>query len=432
VRRALAVMALVLAAALAGAVGTAVAEKAPAGQGPVWVIEMAETVNPGSADYLADGLERAARDDAVCAIIVLDTPGGLVESMRAMVKAILAAPMPVVVYVAPSGARAASAGAFLVMAAPMAAMAPATNLGAAHPVAAGGKEIEGAMADKAVADLTAMMKSLAQRRGRPVEPAAAMVTESASYSAEKAKELGLVEEVAPELGDLLGALEGKTAATAAGPRAIAAAGKALHFHQPGLRHRLLSLLASPNLAYLLMMIGLMGLYFELSNPGAVLPGVVGGLALILALFAMSALPVSYTGLALIGLSVVLFITEIYVTSYGLLSLAGAASLILGSLMLFDSDSELFRVSLAVMLPVVAGVLAFFLTVTWLAMRAQLRKASTGHEGLVGMKAVAAGPAKVRVMGELWHAAAPRELAPGEEVVITKVEGLKLTVEPEGD
>jgi membrane-bound serine protease (ClpP class) len=316
------------------------------------------------------------------------------------------------------------------LAAPVAAMAPATNLGAAHPVGAGGKDIQGAMADKAVADLSAMIASLAKRRGRPVEPATKMVAESASYDSGRARELGLVDLVAPELGALLTALQGKAVETAAGRRSIRTEGKAITFHRPGLRHQLLSLLANPNLAYILLMIGLMGLYFELSHPGTILPGVVGGLSLILALFAMSTLPVSWTGLALIGMAVVLFVAEIYVASGGLLALAGAASLVLGSVMLFETEQSLVELSLWVMVPTVAGVTAFFGAVTWLAMRAQISRATTGAEGLVGMAAVAVDAGRVRVMGELWRARAPRPLEPGEKVRITAVDGLELAVEPQ--
>ncbi len=421
---------VLLAAGMAAAPAPAGEGPRPAvGRGPVFVITLKGTVNPGSADFLEAGLEAAAQADAACVVIQLDTPGGLVESMRAMVRAILASPVPVVVFVAPSGAHAASAGAFLVLAAPVAAMAPATNLGAAHPVGAGGEDIKGAMAGKAVADLEALISGLAKRRGRNPGPAARMVTDSASYDAGRAKELGLVDMVARDLGALLAALEGRVVQTASGPARIVTKGRALRFLEPGLRHKVLSLLASPNLAYILLMIGLMGLYFELSNPGAVLPGVVGGLALILALFAMSVLPVSYTGLALIGLSVVLFISEIYVVSGGVLATGGAVALVLGSLMLFKSDDELLRVSLSVLIPTLAGVVAFFGGVTWLAMRAQLRKASTGAEGLVGEKGVVVAPGKVRVMGELWRARSAGGLRPGQEIVVKAVEGLELMVEP---
>ncbi|MFZ5586294.1 MAG: NfeD family protein [Thermodesulfobacteriota bacterium] len=399
------------------------------GAGPVWVIELKDSVNPGSARYLADALAKAAEAEAALAVIQLDTPGGLVESMRAMVQAILAAPLPVAVYVAPSGARAASAGAFLVLAAPLAAMAPATQVGAAHPVGAGGQEIKGAMADKVTQDLMAMARGLAQRRGRPPEIAERMVSQSLSLEAGQALKEGLIDAMASDLGSLLGQLEGVTAATVAGPRVVSSRGRTLVFHAPNWRDRLLSALANPNLAYILLMIGLAGLYFELSHPGAIFPGVVGGLALILAFFAMSTLPVSYAGLALIGLSVVLFIAEIKVVSGGLLGLAGAAALILGSIMLFDSPGQLTALSLAVLLPTLTAVIAFFGGVTWLAAKAQRARSVTGAEGLIGQRAVALDSGRVRVLGEIWRAKAAAPFAAGQELVVTKVDGLILGVEP---
>jgi membrane-bound serine protease (ClpP class) len=402
---------------------------APAGSGPVWVITLANSINPGSAEILAEGLKQAAQDDAACVVLMIDTPGGLERSMRAMVRAVLASPVPVVCYVAPSGARAASAGAFLVLAGAVAAMAPATNLGAAHPVGPGGSEIKGPMADKVVNDLVALATSLAKRRGRDPAAAARMVTDSASYDAAQARRLGLVDVVARDLGTLLKALEGRMVETSAGPRRITSQGRALHYYQPDWRLRLLAFLASPDLAYILLMIGLMGLYFELSQPGAIFPGVIGGICLILALFAMSTLPVSYTGLALIGLGVVLFVLEIKVASAGLLSLGGAVCLVLGSVMLFESDQEMIRVSLNVLVPTVGGVVAFFAVVTWLAVRAQLRQAITGREGLVGAKGVMVASDRVRVMGELWRAKSHVPLEAGQEVKVLAVEGLELTVAP---
>ncbi len=426
--------ALLLAAALLLAGGALAAGQKPAmtGAGPVWVIRLHDSINPGSAHFLERGLKEAAAADSCLVVLELDTPGGLVDSMRGMVRAILASPVPVCVYVAPAGARAASAGAFLVLAGQVAAMSPASNLGAAHPVASGGGDIKGAMAEKAVQDLSAMIASLAEQRGRDPNLARSMVTGSKSFDAGQAKEMGLVDLIAPDLGSLLKALQGRVVTTAAGRRTIATAGRNLHYLQPSARDKLISLLANPNLAYILMMIGLMGLYFELSNPGAIFPGVIGGMALILALFAMSTLPVSYTGLALIGLSVVLFIAEIKVTSHGLLSLAGAASLVLGSVMLFDDPSRLIVVSLTVLVPTVATVVAFFVAVTWLAMRAQLSRSSTGSEGLVGRSGVMVAQGKARVLGELWRVKGPEDLAPGEPVLVRKVEGLTLWVErPQG-
>lgn len=397
--------------------------------GPVWIIELKDSVNPGSARFLVEGLRRAAAERASLVVVQLDTPGGLVESMREMVQAILASPAPVAVYVAPSGARAASAGAFLVLAAQVAAMAPATQVGAAHPVGGGGEEIKGAMGDKVVQDLSAMARGLAQKRGRDPELAQRMVSESLSLEAGEALKKGMIDLMASDLGSLLGQLEGVSVQTESGPRVISTQGRHLVFHGPDWRDRLLSFLASPNLAYILLMIGLAGLYFELSHPGTIFPGVVGGLCLILAFFAMSSLPVSYAGLALILLSLVLFFLEIKVASGGLLGLGGALALILGSIMLFDQPGQLTAISLTVLIPTLAAFLAFFGGVTWLAARAQLARARTGAEGLIGEKGVVLGPGRVRVLGEIWRARGVGDLSPGREVVVRAVDGLTLSVEP---
>ncbi|MCB2227392.1 MAG: nodulation protein NfeD [Desulfarculaceae bacterium] len=423
------IMSIILAALILAA---PVALAAPEGQGQVWVLELSDTINPGSADYLLEGLKEAAGASAALVVIRLDTPGGLVSSMREMVKAIMSSPVPVVVYTAPAGARATSAGAFLMLSAPIAAMAPATHLGAAHPVGAGGKEIKGAMGDKAVSDLKALAVSLAKQRGRDPKLAGEMVTKSVSFDATKAKELGLVDVIANDLGELLAMLQGRKVAVAGGEKVVDTKGKTIHFVQPGWREKLLSLLGSPNLAYILLMIGLAGIYFELSHPGTIFPGVVGGLALILAFFAMSALPVSYAGLALIGLAVVLFFAEIKITSYGLLSLAGAASLVLGSVMLFRTGEAVVAVSLAVLVPTALCVILFFGGVAYLAGKAQLAKGVTGLEGLVGARAEVVDDTRVRVLGELWRYRGPSGLAPGQEVTITAAHGLEVEVAPLGD
>lgn len=399
------------------------------GQGQVWVIELSDTINPGSSQFLVDGLEQAAVADASLVVIRLDTPGGLVTSMREMVKAILACPVPVVVYVAPAGARATSAGAFIMLAAPLTAMAPATHVGAAHPVGGQGEDIKGIMGEKAVSDLSALAMSLAKRRGRDPKLAEEMVVKSTSFDAMKAKELGLADIVARDLGALLAALQGRKVATVAGEKVIDTKGQTIYFHRPGWRDKLLSLLASPNLAYILLMIGLAGLYFELSHPGAVFPGVVGGLALILAFFAMSTLPVSYAGLALIGLAVVLFFAEIKITSYGLLSLGGAVSLILGSVMLFKSGEKVVAISLTVLVPTALAMILFFGGVAYLAGKAQLAKSVTGREGLLGTAGVVVDAGRVRLLGELWRYESNEPLEPGQKVEVTGVRGLEVQVRP---
>jgi membrane-bound serine protease (ClpP class) len=401
------------------------------GDGPVWVINLADTINPGSEQFLIQSLDKAEKENACLVVIKVDTPGGLADSMRRMVQAIIKARVPVAVFVAPAGARATSAGAFLVLAGHVSAMAPATHLGAASPVGAGGSDIKGTMADKAKSDLGALITSLAKRRGVDPLLAKEMVTEARSFDAIKAKEAGLVDLLARDLDALLKALEGRTVATGLGKVTIRTKGKGVKIHEPGLRDKILSALANPNLAYILLMIGLGGLYFELSHPGAILPGVVGALCLILAFFALSALPVSFAGMALIGLSVVLFIAEINITSYGLLSVAGAISLLLGSLMLFETDQagQLIGISLSVLIPTVTATILFFATIAYLAGKAQLVKSITGMEGLIGETGVVIGSGKVRVMGEIWRASGADGLDPGGKVKVLGHEGLDLRVAP---
>lgn len=401
------------------------------GQGPVWIVPLADTVNPGSADYLDRSLISAQAADASLVVIMIDTPGGLVTSMREMVRAILACPVPVAVYVAPGGARATSAGAFLVLAGHVSAMAPATHLGAATPVSGAGQDIQGDMGKKAVSDLSALAASLAKKRGIKAKLATEMVTEARSFDSVEALKLGLVDMVAADLNELLVKLEGKKVQTGAGLKTISTVGHRLHFAGPTWRDKLLSLLASPNLAYILMMIGLAGLYFELSHPGTIFPGVVGAGSLILAFFAMSSLPISYAGLALILLAVVLFIAEIKVTSYGLLSVGGAICLVLGSVMLFDNEEQLVQLSLSVMAPVLVAVIAFFAALAYLAGKAQLTKSVTGSEGLVGLYGDVVGGGWVRVNGELWKAPGSEKYGKGARIVVRGHQGMELSVEPAG-
>ena len=285
------------------------------------------------------------------------------------------------------------------------------------------------MGKKVKSDLAALMKSIAKQRKRNVDLAVKMVTEAESLDAGQAIKDGLVDFMARDLGGLLKAVEGKVVPTSGGQRLISSKGRAIHFHQAGVRDKLLSALANPNFAYILLMIGMAGLYFELSHPGTIFPGVVGALSLILAFFAMSALPVSYAGLALIGLAVVLFIAEIKITSYGMLSLGGAVSLILGSVMLFESEGELMAVSLSVLAPVAAATIGFFAGVAFLAGRAQLSKKQTGMEGLVGQKGVVFDQRRIKVMGEIWRAHGLEEMQAGDEVEVVKSRGLEVFVKP---
>ncbi len=398
----------------------------PAQSAAVWVVQLSDTINPGSAQYLQNALEGAARQNAPLIIIALNTPGGLVDSMRQMVQAIMSSPVPVVVYVSPAGAHAASAGAFIMLAAPVAAMAPATNVGAAHPVSGSGGNVEGHMADKITNDLAALVASLAKQHGRNSELAMSLVTESKSLDAHEALQQGLCDIVAKDLGDLLAQLEGRKVKLSSGEKLLSSQGHAIYFHQPSMRDNLLSMLANPSLAYILFMIGLAGIYFELTNPGAIFPGVVGGLCLIIALFAMSTLSVSVTGLLLIGLALLLFVLELKVASHGLLSIGGVVALFLGSFMLFNTDDLGLGLSWKVMLPTLLLISGFFFAVAFLAGRAQLARPVTGAEALLGASATVIGPGLVRVMGEIWHADTTN-LNTGDAAQVEAVKGLTLTL-----
>jgi membrane-bound serine protease (ClpP class) len=349
-----------------------------------------------------------------------------------MTEAMLAASTPVIVWVAPEGAQAASAGFFLLMAADFAAMSPSTNTGAAHPVGGAGENIEGVMGEKVEHDAAATIRALAARRGRDVAKAEAAVRESHSFTATEARDARLIDVVAADLPALIAALDGRELEKPEGARrTLKLAGATLERQEMSGFRRLLSALIHPNIAYLLMSIGFLGLYFEFSHPGAIFPGVAGGICLLLGLYALSILPVSYAGIGLILLAVVLFIAEIKVTSYGLLTVGGTVALILGSLMLFKSADPALRVSLSLILPVAlacGGIAGFLATV---ALRAQRRRPTTGREGLIGARATArtalVPTGKVFLQGEWWNAVAEGSVPAGAEVEVLAVDGMTLRV-----
>jgi membrane-bound serine protease (ClpP class) len=400
------------------------------------VIRIEESINPGTAAFLSRGIRQAVEDGAPLVIVQLDTPGGLVSSMRTMVKTIMNVPIPVVVFVSPSGAQAASAGVFVVMAADIAAMAPGTNIGAAHPVVAGGKDMDETMGTKVVNDLVAFIKSIATRRGRNAEWAEEAVRKSVSITAEEALKLKVIDLVARDVDELLAKLEGWSVQTKEGEKKLALKGLPLETVQENLRDKILKTISNPNIAYLLMLIGMAGLYFELSHPGAIFPGVIGGISLILAFYAFQTLSVNYAGVLLIILGAILFLLEIKVTSYGLLSVGGVICLTLGSIMLFNTGAPGLRISWSVLIPAVLVISGFFMTVAFLAMRAHMAKPRTGYQGLIGEIAVAkeslAPDGKVFVHGELWNATSEDIVPVGSKVEVIEVENLWLKVRKIGD
>ena len=364
-----------LARVLAGALLIAAAAgPAFAAGSEVVIIRVSDAISPATADFVHQGIKGAEKEQAALVVIELDTPGGLADSMRTIVQDILGSSVPVAVYVSPSGARAASAGVMITMAADIAAMAPGTNIGAAHPVGAGGQEIDGKMSEKVVNDMVAHAKSVAERRGRNAQWVERAIRESISATETEALNERVIDLVAADIDDLLRRINGREV-TGKGRLELDAPRKT--YVEETLRTRVLKTISNPNIAYILLMIGLAGLYFELAHPGAVLPGVIGAISLVTAFYALQTMPVNYAGFLFILLAIIFFILEIKIVSYGMLSLAGVLCLVLGSLMLFRVPGEANRLTLSVLLPTVIAVSAFFVSVATLAFRAQMHRSRTG-------------------------------------------------------
>ncbi len=399
----------------------------------VLIADLDGVISPASSSYLVRVVDVAEREEAACLIFKIDTPGGLDVSMREITKKILNAKIPVIVYVAPKGARAASAGVFILYASHVAAMAPGTNVGAAHPVSMGGGQMDSVMTEKVTNDAVAYLKALAKERGRNEEWAEKSVRESASVDAETAVQLGVSDIIAEDENELVGKLDGRKIVIGEEEIVLKTIDRPLREVRMTLRERLLLLLTNPNIAYILLLLGIYGLFFELQNPGMIFPGVVGGICLILGFYSLHVLPVNYAGLALIILSAVLFILEIYITSQGLLTIGGIVALVFGSLILFESDVPYLRVSWEVIMYAVVIVAGFVIFILALGVRAQFRKRATGSDGMVGEIGTAKTDVKndggtVYVHGEFWNAASDKLIKSGQKVRVTGVEGMTLKVE----
>jgi membrane-bound serine protease (ClpP class) len=399
----------------------------------VVVAQVKGAVSPAMTSYVDRVLKEAREADAQAVVLQLDTPGGLVSAMRGVVKSILNSPVPVIVYVAPQGAQAASAGVMITLSAHLAAMAPGSNIGAAHPVAAGGKDVQGEMSKKVLNDMIAYARSLADQRGRNADWAEKAVRYSVSLPAVEAAAEGVVDVVAPNLEALLAFADGRRIKLAKGETVIRTTEARIITLKPSLKDKILGIIANPNLAYLLLMLGLLGIYLEMSHPGAILPGAVGAVSLILAFFAMQTLPVSLAGLLLIVVGVALFLMEIWVTSYGLLSLGGVGCLVVGSIMLFDTPEEGLRLAISTIIITVTAISAFFGVIILLVWRSQKRRVSTGAEGMIGKKGRvldwSGDSGKIFAQGEIWRAQAGEELSSGQEIEVAGQEGMLLTVQP---
>jgi membrane-bound serine protease (ClpP class) len=399
-------------------------------------IQINGTIGPATASYIARAIDVAAAKKYACLIIQLDTPGGLLDSTKEIVQKFYSSPVATVVYVAPSGANATSAGCFITLAADVAVMAPNTSIGAAHPVSIGGggggdeQKSDDVMKQKLENYATSYIEAIAQKRGRNVEWAKSSVRESASITAEKALELKVIDFIAADMPRLLQQLDGREV----NGRPLKTAGAKVTAVKMQLRERLFQMLWRPEVMMVLMLLAIYGLIGELSNPGAILPGVVGAIALILALYMAAILPVNVAGLALIGLAILLFLADIYAPTHGVLTFGGITAFFLGALMLFNRSDPAFRLSLAYIIPATLLTAAFFIFIVAAGLRAQWLPVRTGKEAMMGQLATAVGRidpqgGKVFVEGELWNATSDTPIPAGEAAEIVGIEGLTLKVKP---
>ena len=433
------------------------------------LLSVNDAIGPAIADYIERGLDKANHAGAEIVIIQLDTPGGLDLSMRSIIRATIASPVPVAIHVAPSGARAASAGTYMMYAAHVAAMAPGTNLGAATPVQMGGmpgmeppekpapgaaddkdepeatdkgedKEVPkdplsnaDAMTKKIVNDAAAYIRSLAEMRGRNAEWAEQAVREGVSLSSEQALEAGVIDIIAGDIADLLQQVNGRTVSLQNGERTLNTGGLIVEAIEPDWRNELLAIITNPNIAYILMLLGIYGLFFELANPGYVLPGVIGGVSLLLALYALQVLPVNYAGLGLMFLGVALIVGELFMPSFGILGIGGIVSFVLGSILLFDRESGNIAVSMPLIIAVSVLSAGFFLIVIRSLYASRQRPVVAGSEELIGatgrIAADFSGTGVIYIHGEQWNAQSDTPMRGGDNARVTGRDGLILHVEP---
>jgi membrane-bound serine protease (ClpP class) len=419
---------VILLSALISLLGSGKAEEARF----VYTVRVEGIISASTADFMVSIIKRAQRDGAEALVIELDTPGGLDISMREILKEMLGSSVPVIVYVSPSGARAASAGVFITVAAHIAAMAPGTNIGAAHPVSVGGEKMDKEMAKKVVNDAAAYMRSIAEQRGRNVKWAEEAVRRSISATEREALRLHIIDLVSPSLEDLLSKIDGRTEKTPHGTVTLHTKGAAVKQLEMSFRDKVLKIISDPTIAYIFLILGFYGLFFELSNPGAILPGIAGGIFLILAFFAFHSLPVNYAGLLLIIFAMILFLAEVKVMSHGLLTVGGIISMLLGSLMLIQSPVPSMSIQKSVILVAVLVTAGFFTFVVTKGLRIQMKKPTTGKEGLVGEIGVVRSridpEGQILVRGEIWTAFCDEPVEVGQKVRVLEVVRLQLKVE----
>lgn len=407
-----------------------------------FVINIEGAIGPALEDHINRGFEEARASGADVIVLRIDTPGGLVTSTRGIIKTILASDIPVVGFVAPSGARAASAGAYILLACHVAVMAPGTNVGSATPVAIGGApggtepqekdSDQPGLEDKIINDAKAYMRALAEMRGRPGEAAETFVSEAKNLTASEALEQGLVDLIATNMRDMLNKLDGRAVTIGETTATLSTGVMDVTTFEPTWRDELLGFITDPNIAYLLLIIGIYGLVIEFSNPGLMAPGIVGGVCLILGLYAFQLLPVNYAGLALMALGVILMTTEAFVPSFGILGIGGIGSFLMGSIMLFDSDVPELKISPVLIGTVSATTAGLFLFILTFAVRAWRRPAVSGNAAMIGENAKVLSwrghGGRVMAHGEVWQAESSQNFKKQDQVIVKDINGLKLVVE----
>jgi membrane-bound serine protease (ClpP class) len=421
--------ALLLAFVATGFAGSAQSSESPSYHVDLIVID--GSINPAVDDFIRESIARSKASGANALVIQLDTPGGLLSSTRSIVKEILGAPVPIMVYVAPSGSGAGSAGVFITMSGHIAAMAPGTNIGAAHPVAGGGQEIKGVMGEKIENFTASFSETIARQRGRNAEWAIQAVRKSVSITEKEALKLNVIDIVARDIDDLLKQAEGRKVDLDGRPHTLSVKEAKVVRHEMNLKQRIINVIADPNIAYMLLMAGILGLYMEFSHPGVMFPGVAGAICLILALISLHVLPFNYAGLVLILLGVALLIGEAFIPSFGVLGIGGVISLALGSFLLFDTQNSGVGVDRSIIFAAVATLSTFVLAISYLVYRSQKSKPTLGLAGMVGeigdVRAKLNPAGKVFVHGEHWNAEAEGEIDVGEKVEVVGYQGLNLKV-----
>ncbi|MEO8514203.1 MAG: nodulation protein NfeD [Ignavibacteria bacterium] len=402
----------------------------------VYVIKIDGSINPSTSDFIHKSIEEAKNNNAECLIIELNTPGGLLKSTRYIVSDILMSPIPVIVYVSPGGSQAASAGVFITLASHIAVMSPGTNIGASHPVSGDGGKMDSTMSEKVTNDAAAFIRSISEKRKRNVKWSEDAVRNSVSITETEALRDSVIDLVANDVNDLLTKINGREVETSTGKKIINTKNYSIVNFEESWFQKFLGIVSDPNIAYILMMLGVWGIILEFYHPGAILPGVVGAICILLGLYGMHTLPINYAGAGLILLAIILFIAEIKITSYGMLTVAGVISMLIGSMMLIDSGSPLesaVYISMKVIITTVVIIAGLFSLLAWLVVKAYKRKAMTGVSGMIGeigevFNDITGGSGFVKIMGEIWKAKADENIPKGEKVKVLEVKDLTIVVQ----